>query len=383
MIKVAMMTKQKGYILFITFSMLALCTALVSVFMVKGITHKRLSSALLEQEQLSQFAMSTVAIGQSFLSFSAEDLKAPVEDADKQPSVKIDEQDENSEKGKPLDINKALLEKLVPVLGQSQEIKFEEIEKDFPLVINLIFFAESGKININGLYDLVSKKFYDEGIEGKDRKIFATWLFEKIAKITEKPSLLQPFVEHMKQRKAPLNDVTELLVIKEFSDCFEQAVFYGQQSKAQESKSKDKDKKSKKLFLTDLFTVACENDTIQPWLLSPSVCALLDMAQKNDKKDKNDILDKKEEKIDLSSFKQQQDWQKDWDAALKPLYGVSYDKIPESVRGILAPSFQATVFSVLASVFNENMTVQVFAILKQKRLPDGAVVYDVIKTYQV
>jgi len=71
--------KQKGYILFITFSMLALCTALVSVFMVKGVTHKKLSSALLEQEQLQQFAMSTIAIGQSFLSFSAEELKVPVE----------------------------------------------------------------------------------------------------------------------------------------------------------------------------------------------------------------------------------------------------------------------------------------------------------------
>ena len=377
------MTKQKGYILFITFSMLALCTALVSVFMVKGITHKRLSSALLEQEQLNQFAMSTLAIGQSFLSFSAEELKAPVENDDDRASAESSggQGKEKSEKGKPLDINKALLEKLLPVLGKSQEFKFEEIEKDFPLVINLIFFAESGKININGLYDLVLKKFYDEGVEGKDRKVFATWLFEKIAKITEKPSLLQPFVEHMKQRKAPLNDVTELLAIKEFADCFNDAVFYGQKSKSQESANKDK--KSKKLFLTDIFTVACENDTIQPWLLSSSVCALLDIAQKNDKKDKNDILDKKEEKIDLSSFKQQSDWQKDWDTACKPLYGISYDKIPESVRGILAPSFQATVFSVLASVFNENMTVQVFAILKQKRLPDGAVVYDVIKTYQV
>jgi len=285
---------------------------------------------------------------------------------------------QKDEKSKPLNINKALLEKLLPVLGKVQEFKFEKIEKNFPVVINLIFFAESGKININGLYDLVLKKFYDEGVEGKDRKIFATWLFEKIAKITEKPSLLQPFIEYMKERKSPLNDVTELLAIKEFADCFADAIFYEKQVK-----NNVKNKNSQKLFLTDLFTVAHENDTIQPWLFSSSVCTLLDIAQKSDKNDKIDMLKEKEEKIDVSSFKQQADWKKDWDQGLKSLYGIAYDKIPESVRGVLATSFQATVFSVLATVFNENMTVRIFAILKQKRLPDGAVVYDVIKTYQV
>jgi len=366
-----MIHRQNGYILFITFSMLALCTALVSVFMVKGITHKKLSSALLEQEKLQQFAMSSVAIAQSFLSFSPEDLQPKKEEG-------VLENEKKDEKSKPFDVNKALLEKLLPVLGRVQEFKFQDIEKDFPVVINLIFFSESGKININGLYDLVSKKFYDEGNKGKDQKIFAKWLFEKISKMTGKPSLLQPFVEYMKTRKAPLNDVTELLAIQEFSDCFADAVFY-----EENIKNNGTDKVMKKLFLTDVFTVAYENDTIQPWLLSPSVCALLDIVQKHDKNDSVDKLVEKEDKIDISSFKQVSDWQKDWDTGLKSLYGLSYDKIPESVRHVLATSFQATVFSVLVSVFNENMMVRIFAILKQKRLPNGAIVYDVIKTYQV
>jgi len=357
--------KQKGYILFITFSMLALCTALVSMFMVKGITHKRLSSALLEQEQLSNFALNSVALGQSYLSFTAEDIKNKDKQAQEEPSQKVP----------PLNTVKALLEKFLLVRDKKQEFKFDEIEKSFPVVINLTFFAESGKININGLYDLVQQKFYDEGVQGKDRKVFATWLFDKIATITGKPSLLLPFIEHMKQRKAPFNDVTELLTIKEFAECFTESIFYGQ-----ESINKIKKQKNKKIFLMDIFTVASESDTIQPWLLSPSVCALLDIAQKNDK---NDILEKKEEKTDISSFKSQQDWKKDWDAGLKSLYGISYDQIPEPVRGMLATQFSSTVFSVLSSVLNESMTVQIFAILKQKRLPDGAIVYDVIKTYQV
>lgn len=360
-----MMVKQKGYILFITFSMLALCTALVSVFMVKGLTHKKLSSSLLEQEQLYDFAMSSIAIGQSFLSFSGEELKKIAEEL----------QEKQAEKSKAPDVAKLLLEKILPIIGKPQELKFAEIDKNFPVVINLTFFAESGKININGLYDLANKKFYDEGVAGKDRKVFATWLFDKIAAVTGKNSLLIPFIEHLKQRKAPFNDVTELLAIKEFQSCFSQTIFYGQESLIQE-----KGPQRKKIFLTDLFTVSCEHDTIQPWLFSPSVCVLLEIAQKNDK---NDILDKKEEKIDLSSFSQQSDWQKDWDIKLKPLYGISYDQVPESVRGLLATQFVSNVFSVGASVVHENMTTQIFAILKQKKLPGGAIVYDVIKTYQV
>jgi hypothetical protein len=37
------MNQQRGYILFITFSILALCVALVSAFMVKGFAHKKLT----------------------------------------------------------------------------------------------------------------------------------------------------------------------------------------------------------------------------------------------------------------------------------------------------------------------------------------------------
>ncbi|AXK60713.1 hypothetical protein [Candidatus Chromulinivorax destructor] len=359
------MTQQKGYILFITFSMLALCATLVSMFMIKGITHKKLSSALLQREKLQDFTVNCVAIAQSYLSISADELGK--NDTNKQS--------ESSEKKAPIDPVKKTLEKFLAVRNDGQKFNFEEIEKNFPVVINLTFFAESGKININGLYDLVQQKFYDEGVAGKDRKVFATWLFDRIAKITEKPSLLQPFIDHMKQRKSPLNDVTELLTIKEFSTCFADAIFYSKGSVDQADNARNK-----KIFLMDIFTVAHESDVLQPWLFSPSVCVLLDIAQKNEK---NGILEKKEEKIDISSFKQESNWQKDWDAALKELYGIPYDKIPDSVKGLLATQFSSTVFSVMATVSKEDVIAQVFAILKQKRLPDGAIIYDVIKTYQV
>jgi hypothetical protein len=223
---------------------------------------------------------------------------------------------------------------------------------------------------------LLEKKFYDEGVAGKDRKVFATWLFNLIAKKTEKKSLLQPFIDHVKTRKAPFNDVSELLSIPEFSECFHDTLFYTKQ----ENKS-DQQQKSQKIFLTDIFTVVSESDVIQPWLLSPSVCALLDIqlpASQYNHEDK-----KEEKKIDLSSFKQKPEWSKDWEKGLQARYGVPFDKIPEEMQNFFAGDFSATVFSVIIEVVYENVAVKLFVYLKQKRLPDGSITYDVIKIYQV
>lgn len=357
--------------------MLALCTALVSVFMVKGITHKKFVTTVLGQEQLMQCALSAPALAQSFLYFSADELKEV-----EQKSNTAAASGKNASVNQDTGFGKLLLEKVLPVVNKTQKFNLREVDKSFPVVVNLTFFCESGKININSLYDLVQKKFYDEGVPGKDQKVFATWLFDKIAVLTEKPSLLQPFVEHVKQRTTPFNDVTELLSIKEFAACFSQAVFYDENLFG-----KRIDKKLQKVFLTDLFTVASENDTIQPWLLSPSVCALLDIAQKSDEHEVSGI--KEEKKVDTSSFKQQGDWQKDWNACFKQLYGITYDKIPEPVRLMLSPSFSVTVFSILVTVAQEsvegekNRMVRIFAILKQKKLPNNSLTYDVIKIYQV
>src|SRR3989339_563812 len=155
-----MKNKQPGYILLITFSMLALCTALVSMFLVKGMTHKKLATVLLEQEKMNQFALSTPALAQGFLAFTAEDIK-PVEKA---PAEKSADKSAGGDDG--AGFAKKLLEKVLPVVNKTQSFSMKEIEKDFPVVINLTFFCESGKININGLYDLVNKTFYNEGVAG-------------------------------------------------------------------------------------------------------------------------------------------------------------------------------------------------------------------------
>lgn len=377
------MNQQRGYILFITFSILALCAALISAFMVKGMMHKKLTLVLLEQNELQQFALSTPTLAQSFLAFSADQVTPLQDQKSSEQDLQLDDKKETEDKNAAVDeFPKKLLEKMLPVVNKMQKFNLKELHKDLPVTLNLTFFCESGKININGLYDFKNKKFHHEGLVGKDCKVFSTWLFDKIAAITGKPSLFGPFVEHLKQRKNPFNDVTELLGIKEFTDCFGQAVFY-------EHVNKDVILKMSKpqIFLTDIFTVSSEHDTIQPWLLSPSVCVLLDMMQTSMRQEESES--KEDKKVDITSFKVQTDWLKDWDTLLKQLYGVSFDKIPEQIRSMFATQFSVTVFSVLIEVRKQiiasenNIMVRIFAILKQRKLPDNSITYDVIKIYQV
>ncbi|MGZ6250581.1 MAG: hypothetical protein ACXWL2_00980 [Candidatus Chromulinivorax sp.] len=377
------MNKQQGYILLMTFSMLAMSVAIVSMFMIKGMTHKKFASALLQQEQIRTLLLSTPALAQSFFSVS------PLQSQDAQQTQKVqDLQASSDEEKKSTDASEQIenaeqdfLKKILPVVNISQKFMLKELESDFPIVLDLIFFCESGKININGLYDLIEKKFYNEGVENKDQKVFVTWLFDKIAVLTEKPSLLPAFTEHVKQRKVPFNDVTELLAIKEFATCFDNAIFYNVSDNTNESVSK-----RTKLFLTDIFTVSSESDTIQPWLLSPGLCALLDIPQK--KNDQNSF-EKKEKDVDLSGFKVQADWQKDWDKTIKSMYTITYDKIPKIVQANLAKEFKVSTISMIAKVRRDSddgqdsMRLGIYAILKEKKLQDGSTMYDVIKMYQI
>ena len=362
---------KKGYILFVTFSMLALCSAMVSTFLVKGVTHKRLAHFLLQRQEVDQLAVSATALGQSFLSFSKDEIEGVQQEGLAQKVDNVKPRDGDTGFGR------LLLERVLPVINAKQKFELNEKNDGMKATIEFSIFCECGKININSLYNIGDQKFYDQGIDGLDKKVFAQWIFDKIASITGKPSLLKPFEEHVKHRKAPFNDVTELLSIKEFASCFSGNVFY-------EFDEEDKEKKLKKdgvkLFLTDLFTVSSESDKLQPWLLSPSVCVLLGIVEKDKEKD---LSEAKKDKSIFSFFKQKVDWQKDWDSSLQKVYGISYQSIPQQVRSLLMAEFRVNVFSVLIAVTRGDIKSRVFAILKQRMLPDHSVYYDVIKVYQV
>lgn len=366
------MKKKPGYILFIVFAMLALCTAVVSLFVTQGLEHKRFLQALMHKQTVENFATSCLTLGQGFLTFSKDETSAVGQDAIAQKTDKSSKSSDGDS-----GFGRLLLERVLPIINKNQTFTIATDNKNFDAQVDMILFCENGKININSLYDVTTDKFFDEGIDKKDRKVFAQFLFNKIAELTGKKSLFQPFVEFMKERKAPLNDVTELLVVKEFADCFQGNIFYQLASQTKENI----ENKSASLYLTDLFTVATSQETVEPWLLSPSVCVLLGV--ENQEKQEKDVADKSFDTKILANFKQKVDWAKAWDTTLKSLYGISYQQIPAQFQLMLTSEFQVNIFSLLIKVTVGDIVSQMFALLKQRQLPNRDIFYDVIKVYQV
>jgi flagellar basal body rod protein FlgB len=364
--------RKPGYILFITFCMLALCTTLVSLFVIQGMHLKRFSQALLDKQQVFQFAISCVSLQQSFLTFSKKEVEHFVSEAQ---AIAVDQA---TTKDGDTGFARLVLERVLPVINQKQTVQCSSDKNGVDADIEMILFCENGKININSLYDIAKQKFYDEGYANKDKKVMAKWIFDKIAEKTGKPSLFEKFETFMKQRKSSLNDVTELLQIKEFAECFADKIFYTMD----EQKNSSLNAENKELiYLTDIFTVASEQDSVQPWLLSPSVCVLLGI-QQMEKREK-DMLDKTYDASILSHFKKKANWATDWDLSLKDVYGVSYSQIPNQARLLLTSEFSANIFSLLLKVTIGNVTTQIYALLKQRRLPNQDIFYDVIKVYHV
>ena len=228
------------------------------------------------------------------------------------------------------------------MLGDTSE---DPIDNNMMLSVQV----ESGKININSLYDFANKKFVNEGSDSGDRKKLCEWLFDKIGQVQGGSSLFQPFANYLSNRKYPLNDVTELLSISEFSESFDDAIYYAPGSTSNADK---------KLCLTDLFTVVSETDTLQPWVLSPSLILLLggnvglvsaDTLQ--------DVLQK---------FSAQTDWSQSWDETIKNLYGIKFDNLSEEMKSILTSQFEATIFSISLNVHDQKGKADLYALLKEK-----------------
>src|SRR5262249_29650987 len=140
-----------------------------------------------------------------------------------------------------------LFKAVMPWLNRAQELHLKQSVEGINGVLALAIGSEEGKININKIYDFDKHKFIGQGQAQGDMRVFAQEIF---ALLKEKvgADLFESFEKFLKERKYPINDVTELLTIKEFV-VFKDAVFYNPLDKI------PADSKPK-IYLTDIFTVS-------------------------------------------------------------------------------------------------------------------------------
>lgn len=340
-----MYRKKSGYILTLSLILIFLSMFLVTYLANRGSVFVPYAMIAIERKQAYVLAQSGIELAMS-------QIVSP-------KVTKKQEQTEEQKKKKPTEQELAqdMLTVLLPSLNRWQEVTFTKKTEGIDATIKFCIMCENGKFDLNALYDFEKHQFVNPGKDADTKKMFNE-LFQQVKKIMGGKELFGAFETTLKGKNYRLNDATELLT-RSFEP-FKDAVFY-------EPPGPDAPKKPP-IYLTDLFTVWTGKRSINPWLLSDSVAAVMGC-----KRAQADIAERKKGVAQwLKPFKLKAQWQTDWNKLLKPLYGIEFNRIPKSLQPFLSGTFEAQVFSILSYATVGRVTQRLLAIVERPAIGDSS-----------
>ena len=345
-----------GYILVLTMIMISLLTVVVTQMFFSGSLFSSFASIAVQREKAKMLAESGVhiACGQLYIPAAKQE----------QPVITVGQQ--KQQKQEPVDQNKKLLEKVLPLLNIWQTFVFNQKVDGAEGTVNIYITCEEGKIHLNDLLTIMTDAKLPE-----KRVALLKRLFSKIAEINGiADDLYQSSIDFFEQRKHIwLNDVTELLNARGFAK-FSDYVFARMPVTKKEKKPH--------LFLTDLFTPQSRYGKLDPWVLSNSVRLVLGMRSPDDSKIQDGL------KTALTkSYKKNYNWRVDWDMIFKPVYGIEYAALGEEIASLLSPEFNPVAFTVVSYATVGKVTQGVFSLLLRKKQQDQSIVFIPIKSYWI
>lgn len=346
---------RKGYIIPFTLMLISVAVMLVVIIYQRGSLFVPYISMMHKREQAKLLALSGVEIARSQLAHMM------VKENKKEEAQATAEKKEETETDAQW-----LFRALIPTLNRWQEFPLRKEIDGIKGKIQIAIAVEEGKININEIYDFEKHAFVGQGVkEGKDWQAIIKIIFAKIKKeLASNENLYEQFEKFLKERQYKLNDATELLTLDAFR-VFDRTVFYEPPEQTKRS-----------VYLLDIFTVYGERDTMQPWLFSDSMLALLGLkrATNKDVKQRKEMVQK-----EMKNFKPTAQWAQDWDKIVKPWYGVEFKSLPKGVDSILETTFDPKLFSVISYGEVGNVTQRVYAILERISQQDKNKTYYYVK----
>ncbi len=354
-----MNTKSNGYILILTLMILSILIIVVTNIFYTGTAHNVFSKTIIDREKAKMLALSGVQLAISKLTLPEEKKSQEEQSQEAQKKNVEDKKTKN---------NIRFLSRILPILNSWIVINLKSDNEEIDGQVKICICCEDGKININKIFDYSKKRFINDGILKDFIKILDE-INKKIRSITSQ-DLLKPLEQFLIKRKFPLNDVTELLLIPQFS-YFKNYVFY-------EPPIKGERLEKRPIYLTDIFTTWTDNIQLQPWLLSDSVAAILGL-----KRIYPDEIEKRKNKIEqwIKNFKSNSDWVKDWDKIMKPLYEKELLSMPKGIEILFNSEFDPNIFSVVSYGTVGEITQKVFAILRKNKSDEAT--FEVIKLYSI
>jgi len=343
--------KRSGYIMIFTLMMIALLTGLVAYLANRSIPYISFTTIVIQREKAKLLALGGIQAALSQLAWAA----AP-EKEKKKKTAGIKEEAIK----KPEEQDKQFLETILPYINRWQTVSLTKEKDGIEGEILFAISCEEGKVDINQIYDFEKKKFVGEG--GKDEEDYKKIMQQFFGTLEKKiggQKLFDSFATFLKNRKYKLNDVTELLTINAFEP-FKNKLFYEPPQPGKEIPVP----KKPTMFLTDIFTVWSGQKQVESWLLSDSMCGLLNLEQS---KTGDTEKRKKDVKNWLENFKPSAKWEEDWDKMLAHVYGKKFNALPKFIKSLLATKFGPTVFSVLSYGKVEEVAQRFLAIIEKSR----------------
>lgn len=346
-----MIVKKSGYILVLSLMMVSLCVVLVTALVDRGTVFLPFTATYQHRQQAYMLALSGVQIAKSQLAVVPKQEEAKADQA-KQAATVPDEKARAT----------ALLQKLFPVLNRWQTFDLTQEKDGIDGHIKLCIMCEDGKIDINALYDFEKQQFAGQGQEAEKVKKVLQELFSSIEKQTQGKNLFQSVEAFLKKRGYPLDDPTQLLLVKGFEG-FKNNVFY-------EPLVSKNEKEKKQLYLTDIFTVWTGKKTVEPWFFSSSVQQILGLRVSPDSK---------KAAAALKSFTVQAQWPVTWNSTFAQLYETEFAALPKNIDSLLSKKFEPKIFSVLVHGLFDQITQRVFAIVErvEQKSDKGQISYSV------
>lgn len=371
-----------GYIMVMALLMISLAVMMTSVMFDRSSTYVPYMKAVIDRQKASAMALGGLALVQAQLS------QAVV--------AEQKEGDQPGQKPKPPTPDQKmqhLLKIILPTLNRWQHFEMTEEQDGIDGTLSVCLMSEEGKINLNKVFDFEKKQFVGEPkavdtVEPstppqaprtqsrqpargeQDWKKNLMIVFDRLEKETKTKELFKSLEEFLKKRDYPLNDITELLAIKNFA-FFKNALYY----EPPHLKMKKNKEEQRPYALTDLFTLHSDTPTIEPWLLSDSMLGVLGIprAQAQDGKKRMDSV------IEwIKNSKVQSNWQQDWDKMLSQVYGVEVKALAKDILALFGTMFKAHYFSVIVSCTIGDATQRLLAILERiEKSQDTKTVYDV------
>ncbi len=297
---------------------MSLCVILITRFVSGILAHNKVATLFVQREQARMLALSGIQVAISQL------------------SPEIDEK-EKANQDKVLQKNYgAFLE----YANKWQNYKLSESHEGVDGTIALYIALETGKLNINSLYNQKEKKFV---ITPGAKKLLIA-VAERLQALVKNKNLFDAFENFLRKQDKPLDDITQVIAIEDFN----LPLFITKSDKPT-------------IALADIFSVDIPSTApLQPLALSQSLSQIFGFKVSTDNEQNN----KRVQEI-VKKLKSTMNWQQDWEATGAQLLGKPYIEIATELKNIFEQKLEAKIFSVVSEATSGNVTQKLYAIIEK------------------